>query len=145
MRIVIDANRIVAALIKQSTTREIILDGLFEFVTPDFVLYEIKKHRNELQKKTKLTEKEFNVLLILIFEQIIILPKSSYLKFIDDCKNYVIDINDVPYLAACIASKATGIWSHDPHILKQKKVRVFTNINMLDLSKSPRANGHTQN
>ena len=139
MRIVIDANRIVAALIKQSTTREILLDGSFEFVTPDFVLHEIKKHRNELQKKAKLTEKEFDVLLILIFEQIIILPKPVYLKFIEDCKKYVIDRNDVPYLAACIASKAEGIWSHDPHILKQKKVRVFTNINMLDMSKSARS------
>lgn len=93
MKIVIDANRIIAALIKQSTTRDILFDGAFEFVTPDFALSEIEEH-----------------------------------------------ISDVPYIAACISSKSLGIWSHDPHILKQKKISVFTNINMLNLSKSAKQN-----
>lgn len=53
MKIIIDANRIIASLIKRSTTREIILDKSFEFFTPDFTLSEIEKHRNELLKKNK--------------------------------------------------------------------------------------------
>lgn len=40
MRIVIDANRILAAMIKESTTREIVFNRFFEFIAPDFVLSE---------------------------------------------------------------------------------------------------------
>lgn len=42
---------------------------------------------------------------------------------------------DIPHLAACLASKAEGIWAHDPHFLEQQKVKVFTNIDMLNLSR----------
>ena len=136
MKIVIDANRIVAALIKQSTTRDILLDEAFEFVTPDHTLSEIEGHREELQKKAKLTTEEFDVLLALLFERITILPKSVYSGFIDDCKDLIEDADDVPYLATCLASRSSGIWSHDPHFLKQKMASVFTNIDMLRLSKS---------
>lgn len=72
----------------------------------------------------------------LIFEQITVLPKYSYLKFIDDCKEEVNDINDISYVAACISIEAEGIWSHDLHIIEQKKVKTFTNIEMLNLSKN---------
>jgi len=136
MKILVDANRIVAALLKQSTTRNILLDEAFEFVSPDYILSEIEEHRDELQQKAKLMKEEFDILLALLFERITILPKSSYASFIDDCKETIEDIDDVPYLAACLASKSLGIWSHDPHILKQKRVGVFTNIDMLKLSKS---------
>ena len=38
MKILVDANRIIAALVKQSTTRDILLDEAFEFVSPDHVM-----------------------------------------------------------------------------------------------------------
>lgn len=139
MKIVIDANRIIAALVKQSTTRDILFDEAFEFVTPDHSLSEIDEHREELQQKAKLTKEEFDVLLALLFERITILPKSAYADFTDECKEAIEDADDVPYLAACLASKSLGIWSHDPHVLKQKKASVFTNIDMLRLSKSAKS------
>ncbi len=139
MKILIDVNRIVAALMKQSTTRDILLDEAFEFVTPDYALSEIEEHREELQKKVKLTKEEFDILLAILFERITILPKSAYAGLIDGCKEAIEDVDDVPYLAACLASKSLGIWSHDPHVLKQKKVGVFTNIDMLRLAKSTKS------
>lgn len=139
MKILVDANRIVAALVKQSTTRDILFDEAFEFVSPDHTISEIEEHRDEFQQKTKLMKEEFDILLTLLFERITFLPKSAYVVFIDDCKEAIEDIDDVPYLAACLASNALGIWSHDPDILKQKKVSAFTNIDMLKLSKSAKS------
>ncbi|MBS3149529.1 hypothetical protein J4455_02430 [Candidatus Woesearchaeota archaeon] len=139
MKILVDANRIVAALMKQSTTRDILLDEAFEFVTPDYSISEVEEHRDELQQRLKLTREEFDVLLALLFERITVLPKYAYNDLINECKEAIEDIDDVPYLAACLASKCLGIWSHDPHVLKQKKVSVFTNINMLRMSKSAKS------
>ena len=55
MRILVDTNRIIAALVKAGTTRDILFDESFEFVTPDYTVTEIREHENELLKKTKLT------------------------------------------------------------------------------------------
>ena len=52
MKIVVDTNRIIAALIKDGTTRKILFHKGFEFVTPDFNLTEIYKHKLELLEKT---------------------------------------------------------------------------------------------
>ena len=39
MKIVIDTNRIIAAFVKDGTTRKILLNKAFEFVTPDDTYY----------------------------------------------------------------------------------------------------------
>jgi len=43
MKLVIDSNRVMAGLIKDSGTRMIILNEEFEFVAPEFLLSEIDK------------------------------------------------------------------------------------------------------
>ena len=134
MKILIDTNRIIAALSKEGTTRDILFDNFFEFVTPDHTINEIEKHKDELKKKTKLSDEEFDVLLALLFERVTIIPRSEFEGFIYQCRNEISDPDDVPHLAACVATKAEGIWAHDPHFKEQKKVRVFTNIDMLSIS-----------
>lgn len=134
MKIVADTNRILAALIKESTTRNILFDDCFSFVTVDYTLTEIEAHKEEIKKKTKLTDDELDILLVILFGHITILPFSDYKDFIEQCINDIDDPDDIPYLAACLASNAEGIWSHDPHFIRQKKIRVFTNIDMLRLS-----------
>lgn len=134
MKIVIDTNRIIAALVKDSTTRKILFDKRFEFVTPDYTLTEIHKHKDELKEKTGLDDMGFELLLAFILDEIKIISFSDYREFIDDCKEDVRDPDDAPILATAIATRAEGIWAHDPHFLEQKKMRVLTNKDMLDLN-----------
>lgn len=81
MKIVIDANRLIAALIAQSTTRELLLNDNFVFIAPDTIVAEIRKHRKELVKKAKISGQEFDVLFELFFERITVVPKVDYEKF----------------------------------------------------------------
>ena len=131
MKIVIDGNRVIAALIRESTTRKIIFDKNFEFITPDFILSEIDAHKELIIEKSSVSENEFHVLLSLVFEHITIIPQNEYIDFVREISDEIKDPNDIFYLAVCIASKAEGIWTHDPHFKEQKKVKVFTNIDML--------------
>ena len=135
MRIIVDTNRIIAALLKAGTTRDLLFNDFFTFLTPDYTLFEIEKHRAVIQQKARLAKDDLDVLLALVFERITVLPASSYAKYIPECRAAVEDADDAPYLAACLSSKALGVWSHDPHILKQKKAPVFTNIGLLNLSR----------
>ena len=54
MKLVIDTNRLVAALVKSSITREIILSDRFDLYSPDYILVEIEKNRDFLIKKAKI-------------------------------------------------------------------------------------------
>jgi predicted nucleic acid-binding protein len=135
MKIVVDANRIIAALIKKGTTRSILFDSEFDFLTPDYSITEINEHKEELRCKAGIMPEEFDLLINLIFENITIVPEEDYSSIMEGCKNDLCDTDDIPYLAACIASKANGIWSHDPHLAKQNKVKVFTNIDLLNFSR----------
>jgi len=133
MKIVIDSNRVIAALIKDSTTREILFNSRFYFVAPEFLKDEVLKYRSQLVKKAKIQADEFNILFSILFEKISLTPKKGYEKYIKKLKSEIPDPKDIPYLACNIATKADGIWSHDPHFQKQTKIKVYTNNDLLKL------------
>ncbi len=60
MKIVLDSNILFSALIKDSTTRRIILECDPIFLFPSFIFEEMEKYKKELLKKSKMEEKEFN-------------------------------------------------------------------------------------
>ena len=134
MKVVIDSNRVIAALVKDSTTRGILFDKNFDFVAPDYIKIEINKYKSEIMEKAGITENEFDILLSLVFENITIIPRDEYDKFVAKFKNEIKDPKDIAYIAASAVTKAEGVWTHDPHFIDQKKIKVFTNIDLLKLS-----------
>lgn len=52
MIILIDANIVISALIKDGKVREIITNKKFEFVSPDFILEEINKYKEYICEKS---------------------------------------------------------------------------------------------
>lgn len=134
MKVVIDSNRVLAAMIKDSTTREILLDPLFEFIAPDFILSEVRNYKERVTEIAEIDENEFDILLALIFEHITIIPEIGYREFIDSMKNEISDPKDLPYIAACLASNAQYVWTHDPHFDEQNKIKKLTNIDLLKIS-----------
>lgn len=69
MKLVIDTNRIMAGLLRDSTSRKIILHDSFSFYAPDYIETELFKHRVYLVKKTKLSEPDFDILVHTLLEQ----------------------------------------------------------------------------
>ena len=136
MKVVIDCNRIIAALIKESTTRDIIFNKNFDFFAPNYILIEINKYKSFIIDKAKISEENFDILLSLIFQNIIVIPKNIYNKFIKKFKYKIKDQKDIPYLAAAFAIKADGIWTHDTDFKDQKEIQIFSNIDMLNLIRS---------
>ena len=125
MKLVVDTNRVIASLIKNSLSRRIINHPFLEFITPDYTLQELSKYEAMIRKKTKLTHEEFDLLLSLIFEKITIIPKEEYEDFLDLAKTLIDDIDDVPFIALSLAIKVDGIWTDDTHFQTQKQFIVF--------------------
>ena len=135
MRVVIDSNRLMAALIKDSINRKIILSDQFDFYSPDYLVTEIEKHRNYLLKKSHLSKHDFDILLFTLLQNINLVPfedfKHKYLDAMEIMKD--IDVDDSPFIALALAIKPDGIWSEDKGIHQQNRIRVFTTKELTDI------------
>ena len=83
MIFIVDTNRIIAGLIRNSSSREILLNPNFEFYTPDFLLSEIKNHKDLIMKKGDLSESKFDTIYELLIDRINVLPKSDIMDHIN--------------------------------------------------------------
>ena len=127
MQIVLDSNILFSALIKDSVTRKIILeyDGFFLF--PSFIFEELEKHKNELITKSCLSNEEFNKLIQIILNKVIIVSSDVLYKYREAALEIVrdIDINDILFIACALAYPNSVIWSDDKDLKKQTKIRIL--------------------
>ncbi len=133
MRLVVDTNILLSALIKDSLTREILLHPRFEFYAPEHVFYEIEQQKDELLKRSGISEDEFYVVLSTVSTNIITISKTEFASYIPKAQKIIgnIDPDDVPFVALALSFENDGIWTNDKHFLKQKAVKVWQTEDLL--------------
>lgn len=124
MQLVIDANAFFSALLKDSLARTLMFDRRLLLYSPQFLLIEFKKYREELQQRSKIPASDFTKLAGLILSRIKLVPEEEFISFVPAANSLIIDPKDVPYLACALAVNA-DIWSRDPHLL-QPRVKRWT-------------------
>ena len=134
MDLIIDANILFAALIKDSISIDLIFSDNINLFAPEFLLLEFKKHKEEILNKTKRTEKEFNDIFTILESLITIIPKEDFEEFMEKAKNISPDENDAPYFALALKLNIP-IWSNDKKLKEQNLVKVYSTeqINSLNL------------
>jgi len=127
MKLVLDSNIIFSALIRKSTTRDIILSDAFDLHAPEYIFAEITKHKELLLRKSKMTEGDFNALLLLLQKHVYFVSKESYNEKMAIAEDIMkeIDITDSPFLALALTLDCS-IWSNDGHFKQQDKIGVYT-------------------
>jgi len=125
MKLIVDTNRIIAALIKDSASRKIILSDKIQLLTVGITKSEVEKNKQEILKKANLTEEQFNFLLSLLFSKILVVSDVVIENKMDDAKEIMdnIDPSDTPFIALALAVENDGIWSDDEHFNKQNRIR----------------------
>lgn len=133
MKLVVDTNRLMAALLKDGTTREIVVFSGIEFVTPEHCMAEILKHKDLLLEKSGLNKDELELQLQLIIQNVRVVPVAdikSYMKRAMEIIGFI-DKSDAPFIACVLATNADGVWSHDLHFKEQNVVKTYTNIDLV--------------
>jgi predicted nucleic acid-binding protein len=133
MILVVDANVILAALIKDGKTREVLMSRSFKFVAPDFIKDETQKHKAYVKKKAGLSDVEFDLLLNLIFSEIETIPETEYNSTLKKAKDLIEDVNDVPYVACCLALSCDAVWTNDDHYKTEKGLKIVKTEYLLTL------------
>jgi predicted nucleic acid-binding protein len=130
MDLVVDANILIAALIKQSTTAELMLEDSIHLYAPEFLLDEFSKYETEILAKTHRTEEDFYSFLEIMKRRINFIPQDEINSLLEKAEEISPDPNDVVYFAA--AFKIGGqIWSNDKRMRDQSKVEIISTSDLL--------------
>ena len=126
MNLVIDTNVLIAGLLKDSTTRRLLVRKDITFYIPEFVIGEIEKYKEYLIDKSELSEEEFEELFELLIENINIITFEEIKSYINRAEEIMknIDIKDSPFIACALYLKS-GIFSYDEHFKKQNIIKVY--------------------
>lgn len=104
MKIIIDVNPVISALIRDSSVRRIIVNSNFEFCFPEHALQKIRKYKDYIIEKSGLSELEEHI-----------------------------DQEDVDFIATALSQEDSFIWSDDAHFDKQNTVKILKTRDMINI------------
>ena len=132
MKLVVDANVLFAALIKEGSTAELLISDKLQLFAPEFLFTEFSKYEELILNKTHRSKKEFKKFLKLLKEQITVVPKKEIILFIDIAESISPDPKDTIYLALAFALKS-NIWSNDKRLKQgQEKITVYSTEELIE-------------
>ena len=133
MDLVVDANEIFAAIIKENKTHELIFDERLHLFTTEFFFAEFKEHSEEIQEKTEKTEEELNHLFDVLKKKITLVPLEELLPYLDEAEKISPDPYDVAYIALALKLKC-AIWSQDRKLKeKQNRIQVYSTKDLVKM------------
>jgi predicted nucleic acid-binding protein len=135
MILIIDSNILISALIRDSTTRKILIESSWQFCYPEQSFHEVRKYKNLVLEKSGMTEQEYTEVLNRLLKHITLIPEEIMqhkLKEADDLLGKI-DPDDVIFLATALSLDNSNIWSDDGHFEKQSKVRTFKTEHIVKL------------
>ena len=132
MILVLDANILFSALIKDSLTAELIFNEDFKLYTCEFIIEEFFKYEKEIMKKTHRAREQFITIMHQLKDIITVIPKEEYSHLLVEAEKFSPDPKDIMYFA--LAMKLNGsIWSNDKLLKKQDKVKVYLTSEIMQL------------
>lgn len=126
MRLVVDANVVISALVADSKTRELIVTLEPDLLTPAFVYDEIDNYEELIVEKSGMEPDRVAQFVDLLFQYIETVPADNFYPAIDRADDAIgdTDPDDVLYLACAIDSDA-AIWSDDSDFAEQNLVETY--------------------
>ena len=115
MKLVLDTNILIAAIIKDSLTREILLLPDLELLLPEYALEEVRRHRVRISRHASLKPEEIDLLLSLLTEFVTVVPMTKIAPHMKAAEALIgeKDPDDAPFVALALAEANDGIWSND--------------------------------
>ena len=135
MIFILDVNILLSALIKDSTTREIIAKSGQDFHFPEPSLQKISKYKDLILKKSGLSEQDFLEVLHHLLNFIKLIPTEQIITNWEKAKEIMehIDPEDVIFIATALSHPDSIIWSDDAHFDKQNRALTMKTKQILAL------------
>ena len=134
MKIVLDTNVLISALIRDSATRKLIIEMEDELVYPEDGIKEIRKYKDLIIERSGLGEKEVNSLLNLLLDYIELVPHNLIKNTLNEAEDIMLEIDekDVIFIATALVFNGAIIWSDDKDFKKQDRILTKTTSEILE-------------
>jgi predicted nucleic acid-binding protein len=138
--LVVDANIVLSALIRDGATREIILDRGMDLRSPPWLWEEIAGRYEWLQNKSCLSAPALDELLRQIRARITDIPAA----LIEEQREKALarvgksGRKDAPYVAAVLAVRGT-LWTHDKKLRSEARIATTTTADLLGQASSSKS------
>jgi predicted nucleic acid-binding protein len=132
MDLIVDANILFAALIKEGVTAKLMFVDRLHLYAPEFLLEEFEKYRKEILKKTHRSSENFEIVLSEISARIHLVPKNEFNKMINVAEEISPDINDSIYFALALKF-GMPIWSNETRLKKQSTIRIYSTSDLIHI------------
>ena len=131
--IVIDSNVLFSALIKDSTTRRLIIEHEEPFLFPEYVFVEFERHKDLLVRKSKLSRASFDALVSILVSGVTIVPHEAIEPYLPYAHRIIdaIDPDDAIFIACVLAHPGSVLWSDDARLKQQNEVEVISTSELL--------------
>lgn len=130
--IVVDANVVFAAFVRDGATREIILDRQLDLRSPPWLWEEVAARYGWLLAKSRLTRPALDELLRQIRDRITDIPEAAIQGKREEALKRVrrSGRKDAPYVAAVLAVDGV-LWTHDARLAKEADVETLTTAQLM--------------
>lgn len=137
-RLVIDTNIIMAAMIRDSAARDIIIKSNIQFFAPNFVFEEIGRHADIISRRNNLSVETNLRILKTLGEYITIVEEKYYASNINKARRVMgaIDEKDAPFIALALSFENDGIWTEDKDFEEQRLVKILKTRELVDSCRS---------
>lgn len=137
MILILDNNILFSIINPNSVSAYLFTSIKAKFIAPEFIKLELEKHKQECLSKSKLSEHEFELRQAEIEKKIDFIPSLKYKDSLVEATSLISDLNDIDFLALALSisdfSPDTAIWSNDPDLKQQSKVRVLTTSELIKM------------
>lgn len=124
MQIVIDANVILAMLIKPGKPIDAFFSQKTSVYAPQLLFRELENNKEEIIGKSRLSGKELDWLFSILKHNIIIVPEKNFIKFREKAEEICPDPKDIVYFALALYLNCP-IWSNENKLKDQSEVKVY--------------------
>ncbi|HEX9710581.1 MAG TPA: PIN domain-containing protein [Candidatus Thermoplasmatota archaeon] len=130
--VVVDANVLFGALLRDGTTRHLLLYGGLALHTPSHIWSEFERNRTYLLKKSRATDAAFSLLLDSLRDRIADVPLTLIRERMEEATENLGSTGslDAPYVAAALALGAT-LWTQDKELKRKAPVPVVSTADVV--------------
>lgn len=137
MKIVLDANIFISALMGSRGKLTILTSQNHEFFAPSRIIDEIKKYKKDVCKKTGWSSEDFDAYFAALMFFVNTIEYPEYEKQLSAAQSTIgkRDSKDAVYLACALAINADFIWTEDKDFSAQNLVQVKTTDEFIEDAK----------
>lgn len=136
MQVIIDANVIIAMLVKPGVPIDLFFESRLNLYAPQLLFEELENNKKEVMEKSRMSKEEFEWLYLILKHNITIIPEDDFLKYREHAEEICPDEKDIVYFALALYLQC-ALWSNEKKLKEQNYIPVYATHELMKLLNLP--------